>query len=273
MPESENNNVWFDNIILLSDSVDRHFVEWIRDILAINGTIIQIYSDREALLNFSRNNLDTYIRFCTPSLNIQNYYFKADSNFLQLCFYSPLIKPEDEVETIKICDFSFVRSNLANPEFGFNTVICKESSREDAGSAHDYFSELKNEKNLFDHLINKKPLPYFANLCKWSNELSNCQRRNTMIINDKSEIRLCWYGEKIGVVGQSYREILKNFGSYQGAAEAERLCISCHAKDRCGKCLNPFPFTNEEYCSRQRKNNISEAAELVGSFDLFKEYM
>jgi radical SAM superfamily enzyme YgiQ (UPF0313 family) len=265
---------WVNNIILLSDTLDRHFVDWLKKILSINGTIIQIYSNKDALFKHSKNNYEKFIKYSTPSLNILNYYLKKNNNLLLLNFYSSsFLNLENKEDCISICDFNFVRSNLTNPEIDFLKILCKESDIDDAISAYEYFCKTKKENNLFGYLINKRAFPYFSNLCKWTKDLSNCQKRNTLIINDTSEIRLCWYGRKIGTVGQSYTEIFKKFESYQKKMSNQRKCNHCIAKDYCNKCINPFPVSDEEYCIRQNMNDITEVTELFMSFDVFKQYM
>ena len=265
---------WVNNIILLSDTLDRHFVDWLKKILSINGTIIQIYSNKDALFKHSKNNYEKFIKYSTPSLNILNYYLKKNNNLLLLNFYSSsFLNLENKEDCISICDFNFVRSNLTNPEIDFLKILCKESDIDDAISAYEYFCKTKKENNLFGYLINKRAFPYFANLCKWTKDLSNCQKRNTLIINDTSEIRLCWYGRKIGTVGQSYTEIFKKFESYQKKMSNQRKCNHCIAKDYCNKCINPFPVSDGEYCIRQNMNDITEVTELFMSFDVFKQYM
>jgi radical SAM superfamily enzyme YgiQ (UPF0313 family) len=274
VPERTNANEWFNNIILLSDTLESNFIDWLKKILAINGTIIQIYSNKDVLTDNSDNNYEKFIRYSIPTLNIHNYYFERNNNILFLNHYpSSLLNLENREDPISICDFNFVRSNLTNPEIDFLKILCRESDIDDAISAYDYFCEAGKEKSLFDYLINKRAFPYFANLCKWTKDLSNCQKRNTLIVNDKSEIKLCWFSRKIGTVGQSYTEIFRNFESYQIKASNRRKCNSCIAKDYCNKCISPFPVTDEEYCNKQKMNDITEVTGLIMSFDVFKQYV
>ena len=226
------------------------------------------------MFNHSGKNSETYIKYSTPSQNIRNYYLERENNLLLLNSHSLSLLNSEKMEScISICDFSFVRSNLANPDIDFLKILCRESDLDDAISAYDYFCETGREKNLFGYMINRRVFPYYANLCKWTKDLSNCLQRNTLLINDKSEISLCWYGRKVGTVGQSYKEIIKKFESYQDKISNQRKCSECNAKDHCNKCITPFPFSDEEFCIRQNMNDISKAAELFMSFDVFKEYM
>ncbi|OFY68467.1 MAG: hypothetical protein A2V64_00120 [Bacteroidetes bacterium RBG_13_43_22] len=264
---------WFNNVILFSDTADRDFVDWLKMILAINGTIIQIYSDETALSGNSDKNHENYIRYCTPSLNIRDCYLERDGNLLLVCYRSPLLRSVKEKIVMKICDFKHVKTNLTNPEVDFIKVMCKESDSNDAGLAYTYFSEVKKEKDLFNYLINKKPFPYFANLCKWTKDLANCSEKNTLFVNDRSEVRLCWYGQNIGKAGQTYNTLIKNFEYYQQMISEQRKCNICNAKDHCNKCISPFPLSDEEFCSRQIGNDISSVAELYRSVDAFKQYI
>lgn len=273
-PEKNGDDRWFNNIILLADIIDRAFVEWLQEVLAINGTIIHIYSNRNAMKENSRKNYEELIRYSTPTLKIRNYYIEKNEGLSLLISYNAaFLNLQDKEDDTAICNFDFVRSNLKNSSIELLKMLCKESDKDDAGSAYDYLLKASQEKNLFVSLINSRPFPYFANLCKWTKDLANCQTRNTLIVNDKSEVKLCWYGKNIGMVGQTYKEIFNNFESYLNNVKGQRKCSNCTVKDYCIKCVSPSPFTDEEYCERQKSDNLTEAAGLFRSFDIFKQFM
>ena len=265
---------WVYNIILISDTVNRNFVDWLKTILAINGTIIQIYSNEETFLRHSAKNYEKFIRYSLPTGNIQNYYPEKKDNILLLNSYSSEFQRSDYRKSrISICNFNYLTSNFTNSKIDFSKMLCRESDIDDANSAYDYFCKVSKENNIFDYLINMRAFPYFANLCKWTKNLSNCQKWNTLIVNDKSEVRLCWFGRKIGIVGQSYKEIFKNYKACQKKKTNQRECHNCIAKEYCIKCISPYPVTDVNYCNKQKSNNITQASEMVISFDLFKKYM
>jgi radical SAM superfamily enzyme YgiQ (UPF0313 family) len=272
-PEKNNSEGWFNNIVLFSDKTESEFVTWLKAILSINGTIIQVYSDEEALFDNFRRNHETFIRYGSPSLNLRNYYLKKINGSLQLCSYLPHLMRDGRETSISICSFDFVKSNLTNPAIDFTKVICRESGSDDSILAFDFFSGLKSEKSLFDYLVNRKPFPYFANLCKWTKNLSNCTKRDTLFINDKAEIRFCWFGITVGRTGQSYSEIVGNFETHRNAVSDQRKCKMCVAHPHCIKCPDPFPISGEEYCKRQKMNDISDVTEGVMNFDVFKIYV
>ena len=264
---------WFSNIILISDIIDRDFVDWLKMILALNGTLIQIYSDEDTYLSNYQANYENFIRYCTPSLDIRNYYFKNTGELMFICSHSPFVRTEDDSEVIKICDFRYVKANLTNTKVSFLKVMCKEADEEDSLLAYSFLNEIKEEKDLFTFLINKKPFPYFSNLCRWTKNLSGCNKKNTLFVNNTGGVRLCWAGPEIGKVGQSYDDIINNHESRRKALLEQRKCNSCSARDHCIKCLSPSPLPEEEYCKRQIKSDISRVAELFISIDALKQFI
>jgi radical SAM superfamily enzyme YgiQ (UPF0313 family) len=262
----------FRNVVLQSDYVNINFVNWLKNILTINGTIIHIYSNKESLSRLAGRNQKIFIKYFSPSLNIRNYYLKETTNgLLLLSSQSLLLKSENESENIKICDFEYVRSNLNNSDVNFMRTLCREADCKDSSSAFSFLCKINREKNPFSYLTNMKALPYFANLCKWTRDLSNCENRNTLIINDKSEIRLCWYGNSLGTVGQSFNEIINRFEKEKYEISGRRKCSQCKVNDKCIKCSSPFPLQETAYCLNKNLRDVTRAAELVIGLDQIKQ--
>jgi radical SAM superfamily enzyme YgiQ (UPF0313 family) len=262
----------FRNVILKSDRVNSRFVNWLKDILAINGTIIQIYSNKESLTRLANRNYKTLIKCSSPTLNIRNYCFMEtkDGLFL-LSSQSLLLKSEND--NIKICDFKYTISNLNDSDVNFMKTLCREANYSDSVSAYSYMRKISRKKHPFSYLINIRALPYFANMCKWTKELSNCKNRSTLIINDKSEIRFCWYGTKIGTIGQSYDEIIHSFESVKNEILARRKCSLCKVSSKCIKCLFPFPLPEREYCINKNSMDVTHVAELIIGLDQIKQIL
>lgn len=93
----------FSNIILKADYVQVRFVKWLKDILAINGTIIQIYSGPEPIVRLTDRNFEMLIKYLSPSLNVRNYYLeeKSDGAYLYSS-NSHLLKLEKDADNIRI---------------------------------------------------------------------------------------------------------------------------------------------------------------------------
>jgi radical SAM superfamily enzyme YgiQ (UPF0313 family) len=265
---------WFDNIILLSDVVNRNFVEWLQELLSINGTIINIYSGRNAMAENWKRNYEELKRYSAPTHKILNYYIEKDESLTPLISYnSAFLNLQEKEDDIAICNFDFVRLNLGNSDVDFVKTLCKESDKTDAERAYEYLLTASRDKDLYNFLINSRPFPYFANLCKWTKDRANCQTRNTLIVNEKSEVKLCWYGKNIGMVGQPYKVLLDNFLLVSNKTSGQRKCSYCIVKDNCIKCGDPWPFTDEEYCNKRKADNLADTAGLFMSFDIFKQLM
>jgi radical SAM protein with 4Fe4S-binding SPASM domain len=110
-------------------------------------------------------------------------------------------------------------------------------------------------------------------MCKWTKDLSNCKSRSTLIINDKSEIRLCWYGTKIGTIGESYDEIINSFESEKNEILARRKCSQCKVNSHCIKCPFPFPLPETEYCINKNSTDVTHVAELIIGLDQLKQVL
>lgn len=270
--KESNAKAGFTNIILQADHIKGKFVRWLKDILTINGTVIQIYSDSESMTSLADRNYEMLIKYLSPSLNIRNYCLERGDNGLNLISSTSILLKSDKTnDSIRICDFEFVKSNLANQGVNFARTLCKEVDSRDSASAYSYLETISKKKDPFSYLVNQSALPYFANICKWTKELSNCTSWNTLIVNHKSKVRLCWCGTVIGEVGQSYDELIDNLKSERDAIMSRRQCSICTVKNSCIICPCPSPLPEKDYCRNRKSGDISVVAELMIGLDQIKQ--
>lgn len=264
----------FRHIVIESDTLNSKLVSWLKDILVINGIIIQIYSNKKSLIRFADKNYEKFIKYTSPSLNIRNYCFgETTDGLLLLSSESLLLKSENEKDNIKLFNFKYLRSNLNNSGVSFMKSLCREVDRSDSSSAYSYLREISRLKNPFSYLMNMKPLPYFENLCKWTSGLANCINKNTLIINEKSELRFCWYGNKSGTVGDSYDEIINKFESEKINISSRRKCSQCKVINKCISCQSPYPLHEAEFCENKKLRDVTQAAELILGLDQIKQIL
>lgn len=263
----------FTSIILQSDHVSEKLVNWLKDVLSINGIIIQIYSGEKPMKRLSDRNYEKLTRYSSPSLNIRNYFLKEikDASLL-LSSESVLLKSCEEDDNIKICSFEYFRSRLDEPEANFLKTFCRETDYNDSVSACSFLRDTGMEKDPLTFLTRKKILPNFASLCKWTRENANCVNRSTLIINDRSEVRFCWQGNVSGLVGQPYRELISSLESEMNNAKTRRKCDMCKEESNCVKCPFPFPLPEMEYCTAKRISNVGQTAELIYALDQVKQF-
>jgi radical SAM superfamily enzyme YgiQ (UPF0313 family) len=262
----------FRNIILQSDDMKGKFVRWLKEILSINGTIIQIYSDRESMTLKADRNYEMLIKYQSPSLNVRNYCIERGDKGINLVSSTSILLDSAKTNNgIRIRDFEFVKASLASQGVNFTRTLCKEFNLRDSVSAYSYLKTLSKRKDPFSYLVNQSALPYFANICKWTKEVSNCTSPDTLIVNNKSEVRLCWYGTAIGETGHSYDALINNIKSEQDAIMARRKCIICMVKSTCIKCPWPAPLSALDYCKYRKSSDVSVAAELIIGLDQIKQ--
>jgi hypothetical protein len=182
-----------------------------------------------------------------------------------------LLKSYGKNDNIKICDIEHIRSGLNDPAVNFIKTLAREENHKDSVAAHSLLCEVRREKNPFSFLTGKKALPYFANMCKWTRNLANCVNRKTLIINEKKEVRFCWYGSITGSVGQSYKEIISCLDLEIHKAKIRRDCARCKEESNCIKCPFPFPLPEAEYCQNKKTTDTSRTAELIIGLDQIKQ--
>lgn len=261
----------FRNIILVSDNVQVKFVKWLKEVLAINGTIIQLYSCEKAMTRLRDRNYEKFIRYSSPSLNIRNYCMKETGDESVLLSSESLLLKCNEDDNIKFCSFEYFRSRLEDNEVSFTKAVCRETNYSDSVAAHSFLCEVSREKDPFTFLTGKKALPYFANLCKWTRDHANCVNMSTLIINENEEVRFCWHGSITGFVGQSITEIISILQSETDRAKTRRGCDRCKEESNCIKCPSPFPLSEAEYCRNKKTIDTSRTAELIIGLDQIKQ--
>lgn len=261
----------FRNIILLSDHVQVKFIKWLKEVLAINGTIIQLYSCEKAMTRLRDRNYEKFIRYCAPSLNIRSYCPNEKNEAGGLLSPESLLLKSNDTDNIRICDFRYFRSGLDEHGFNFARTLCREADYTDAVAAHSFLVGVSREKDPFTFLTGMKALPYFANLCRWTGDHANCVTRSTLIVNEMNEVRFCWNGSITGSVGNSYKEIINKLDIEILNTKIRRECIGCKEKSSCIKCAFPFPLPEDEYCRNKKTSNTVRAAELIIGLDQIKQ--
>jgi radical SAM superfamily enzyme YgiQ (UPF0313 family) len=262
----------FSDIILQADHINGKFVEWLKEVLDINGTIIQLYSGEKAMKSLSDRNYEKFIKYSSPSLNIRNYFIRESGDArLLLSSESVLLKSYSESENIKICGIGQIRSGLDDPAVNFIKTLGREENHNDSVAAHSLLCEVSREENPFLFLAGKKVLPCFANLCKWTRNNANCVSRKTLIINEKNEVRFCWNGSVTGSAGQSYNEIISCLEQEIQKVKTRRDCAGCKEESNCIKCPFPYPLPEAEYCQNKKTTDTSSTAELIINFDQIKQ--
>lgn len=261
----------FRNIILLSDHVRVKIIKWLKEVLAINGTIIQIYSNEKLMNRLRERNYEKLIRYYSPSLNIRSYYLEEKSNQGVLLSPESLLLKCEADENIKFCGFDHFRTRMDDPAASFVKTVCMEKYYVDSVEQYSFLEEISLKKDPFRFMSGKKAMPYFSNLCKWTHNHANCINRNTLIINEKNEVRFCWKGDAIGFAGQSYNKLISNLESETAKVRTRRDCQHCAEESTCIKCPFPNPLPENEYCRKKKSAKTNVTADLIIGLDQLKQ--
>jgi hypothetical protein len=220
----------------------------------------------------AEKNHETFISHSSPSLDIRKYFLReTGDSLLLLSSESLLLKLENEKDNICICDFKFFESNLNNSVF--LKTLCRESDLHDSMLAFSFLERISRERNPFLFLTGLRALPYFANMCKWTLNVANCISMNTLFINEKGEVRFCWYGAKAGLVGQSMQDLIRNLSEMKNKTMTTRKCNLCCASSKCVKCTSPFPLSEKQYCLNKKSADVTSVTELMIGLDQIKQLL
>lgn len=262
---------YFNKLILFSDIITEELVVWLQSYLAVNGPLIQIYSNLDRAKQYQEDNEDALRKFMSPSSSQMGYYqtHKKDSVFTLTPFRTYVYGKQSGI-TI---DFVKTASGLSCSPAKMNPLhyICIDREREDTLQLHRLLCNLSNQDNPVNHLVCNPIYPYISGLCRWKKNSANCRTLETLIVDADGNVRTCWNGDPVGKVGMPFPGILENIRNIQRAVENRRNCKNCKKRAVCIKCIFPGPLSEKEYCNLKRNFNTEKAAELMRAFDQFKE--
>ena len=263
---------YFDKIILNSDVIKPSLVKWLQENLAINGAIIHIHSNKAELLKLQKQNIKILYDNFSPTLNYESYYWSnpEDQSILRsgrMIYYGNQIGLPIKFEST----YSGLKSYKKRIK-GIQYTICQDQAKSDVKALYDLLNKISKSKNSFKYLFNKKSLPYFQSLCRWTGNQANCFKMETAIIDKDDSIRICWYSDPIGRIGISFSDIKQNLEYLREKLVDSRRCNSCSQNEKCSKCLFPFPLSSEEYCTYKNNLNTIKPAKMVNIFYTLSDF-
>jgi radical SAM superfamily enzyme YgiQ (UPF0313 family) len=260
-----------ENIIINSDVLTPLIVKWIQKNLAINGKIIQIYTSKlKYQENHEKNRMILIDEFSPTSFYEVYYREKVDD--------IPTLKSERALLSGDLIGFPIKLKNTNNIFKESNKVfkdmpniIGVDYSTLDTKTLYNFLIKISKNEDIFNYLLKSKPLPYFQQLCRWTETCANCNTLETLIVEDDGSIRVCWYSKPIGKIGISFQEILQNLNYLTKIEMKKRNCNGCVENEYCIKCLFPYPLTVEEYCNCKTNFSTNKPAKMLDMFSLINK--
>ncbi|UCH92307.1 MAG: radical SAM protein [Candidatus Aminicenantes bacterium] len=269
-PSKKTNFNYFNKIILCADMITGELILWLKKYLAVNGPIIQIYSNFDRAKQYHEDNKHALRKYMSPTTSHVGYYqTDIEDGVITL---TPLRMHFLGKQCGVTIDLVKTGSGLSSSPAQVNRLqtICIDREKEDVLQLHQLLVRLSNKENTFNDLVDTPIFPYIGSLCRWEKSSANCRTSGTVIIDADNNVKTCWHGNAVGKVGMPFPGILENLKNIHRATENKRGCMNCNKQAECTKCIFPGPLFDKEYCDLKRNFNTGETAELIRAFDFFK---
>jgi radical SAM superfamily enzyme YgiQ (UPF0313 family) len=297
---------YVNKVILQADRLTGEFISWLRQSMAINGTLIQLYSGLAAAKRHYRDNENALLTHRAPTNYYAGYYQTHpadDDGILTLTPCRTYIsgkrcgitlhlvptalglrrpggsfeKPPPGPPQNFLLENSFLNSTVLpsslpleiNP---FHTLgIDRPGEKQDVLHLHRELTLLSRSEQPLLQWVDRPLYPYIGSLCRWEHRPPNCRVLETLLVDTQQHIKTCWNGTPIGNVGMPLPEIRENLNKLHWEAETKRDCTHCPGNTACSRCIFPCPLTEQEFCHLKQAAHVEKAAELMRMSDLIKE--
>ncbi|UCH95589.1 MAG: radical SAM protein [Candidatus Aminicenantes bacterium] len=265
---------FFTKLILWADIISKELIFWLQKYMAVDGKIIQVCSNLDSArqyLEYNRHNLHKYI---SPTMFHPVFYQTAAKNAtngtITLTPFKRQIHGQQIGFKIKLVN---TKTGLlcTRPGIDPSQTIGIDREKEDVLQLHNILAHLADKDNAAEYLFDTHFTPYISTLCRWENKIPNCQSLETVIVDSHNNVKTCWNGTPIGKVGMTFNELLENLRDIHRTIENKRDCLNCKKQAECARCIFSAPLTANEYCDLKKNHDTVDSAELLRTFDSFKE--
>jgi radical SAM protein with 4Fe4S-binding SPASM domain len=266
------NKDFFIKLILFSDIISKELIFWMQENMAINGTLLQVYSSLNSSLQYHLHNRENLGKYITPTRFYHAFYqtFSQDGTITLIPFRRNAIdyKIGKEIKLVKTKIGLFGIGTGMTP----TEILCIDKEKEDVLHLYRYLIHLAGKKNAADDLFKIPLLPYISSLCRWEKKIPNCQSLETFIVDSQGNIKTCLNGTTIGQVGISFNRLRENLNNIHQAAQKDRDCLNCKKLVECSGCIFPDPLSAVEFCHLKKGSETVKSAGLLRTFDSLKEF-
>jgi radical SAM superfamily enzyme YgiQ (UPF0313 family) len=270
-PASKGAAGFFNRLILWADTISQPLVAWLQENLAVNGAIIQVYSNLDSARRHQENNRHNLYKYISPTLFHPVFYQRSTkSGQMTLTPFGMQSYTKSLGFKLKLLD---MKTGLVSPHPAADPshTLCLERKKEDARQLHRFLAQLTARDNPAAELFGAPFIPYISSLCRWEQEIPMCRSLETVIVDARHNVRTCWNGTPIGQVGMTFKQLWERLRKRHHASEKKRDCQGCSHQAGCARCIFPHPLSAREYCDLKKSCETVEAAQLLRTFDSFKE--
>jgi len=230
---------------------------WLREILAVGGIVLQIYPH----LKRKQRELRFYRDRCTMAEHFvpARHYIQAEckrtvagnNRYRIVCSGVDLYRQHKP-------SLVSITSNDGPPPL-FDWLRGQSPSCESCEASPDLLrsADLHRLTNRIDAELEGSPLqrmpipPKLRYAGRWLKGSASCKRLRRLEVDGDGNVRCCRFGDPLGKVGDSKKNLVKRFSELARAAEQRRGCHRC-AMAECPRC--PFPGLDDwTYCGTIRR--------------------
>jgi len=267
-PADRRDKGFLTSVILETDQVDEGLVTWLNRNLALNGRILQIYSNAETARTMNEPNRMLMNRCGLPTIAYTAHYrSNGHPGRTSLRSYESVMWNGQCEFPIHLVDWEAAEELEDADELAMDCVLF-ERGVADARALHSLLVSMAEDEETGS----VPAVPFAPGLCRWESKPPSCQTLEAAIVNADGEIRPCWWGPVVGRVGDTFETLRANASALRSRVQARRGCASCARQDACARCPFPQPLGEEEYCRLQKQYDVQRAAFRLRSTDVLKEY-
>lgn len=265
----------FNRVVLCTNVVTKPLILWLQKYLAINGSVLQVYTDLDQAKQHYRENERALKKCISGTDHLSSYYqtYKEDGIITLKPFGKQL--PGEPCEPL----IDLVHTRFVLPSSSEKICIQQKRSvfiereKQDAMRLHILLVNLSTKVDPVDDLVNGPVLPYISSLCKWEKGCTNCRSLDTLIVDADQNVRTCWNGHPVGKVGVPLPVLMENIKKIHRETEKKRACLNCSKNSTCTKCIFPHPLTEGEYCHLRKYLNwsVEAVASTIRCLDQLKD--
>jgi radical SAM superfamily enzyme YgiQ (UPF0313 family) len=266
----------FESVIFIKDELSKDDVNWLKNVLVVDGLVLHLYSSSEAAETHRDKNYSLIKATFKPTKRWFSYYpEQTEAGYQVMRFMRDFRTIEDFETALSVALAPTCRMNCSPHDHGIadqSQMVCVDETRDDALALHAYLSNFgKSADAMSNALLGGQRMPQLSSLCRWTHASANCQTLTVAIVDSSQGVRLCWHDTPIGRVGDSLPVLREAQRRRLAKVEEARGCAGCSARSSCVKCAVPFPLKEEEYCRLQREAPVQNSAELLSVLNILND--
>jgi hypothetical protein len=265
----------FEGLVFTKDELSREDVDWLKDVLVIDGLVVQVYSSRAALETHLANNTHLIRATCKPTKRWFSYVTEDRGDGCQaLRFVRDCLNPDEAdsphlvtlVPTSRLCS----GPNEQSPA-GESSAVYVDRTPADAYALYDLLLGLSTSEQLPPATCQRLNTARISSLCRWTQQSGNCRSWAVALVDASARVRLCWYAPPIGSVGDSLPSLRSRHEAQLAELRARRGCSGCPACATCITCPGPLPIPEDEYCRMRKQSPVHAPAEFLSCLRLLND--